>query len=175
MENLMKFIPTLLVAIGMFFSSHAISEDLDRSLITEANKWYGSHARINRKELENYMMSANNGIVDPLRTPWCAAFANAVLANLGYQGTDSLLARSFLHWGIPVKHPKKGDIVVLTRGKNSRAGHVGFFVGYTYFNGKKFVKVLGGNTDKKVYIGYFPIRQVLAYRSPESVYQLAQR
>ena len=30
---------------------------------------------------------------------WCAAFVNWVLANCGIQGTEKLLARSFLNWG----------------------------------------------------------------------------
>lgn len=174
----MKFKSALvLAALGISIAGCATSEELTptRSVMTEASSWTGSHAKSNRKELKNYMTAANTSTVDPVKTPWCAGFANAVLVNNGYQGTNSLLARSFLRWGWPVKHPKEGDIVVLRRGKNPSAGHVGFFAGYEYFEGMKYVKVLGGNTDKKVDVGYFPIRQVLAYRTPEPPYQLAQR
>ena len=46
------------------------------------------------------------------------------------------------------------------------AGHVGFFEGYEWFEGVKYIKVYGGNTAKSVQVGYFPANQVLGYRKP---------
>ena len=101
-------------------------------------------------------------VVDPVRTPWCAAWANAVLAKEGIKGTDSLIARSFLDWGASTKTPDKGDVVVLARGRG--AGHVGFFVERQEINGHRYVKVLGGNTGKSVQSAWFPESRVLGYR-----------
>jgi len=53
----------------------------------------------------------------------------------------------------------------LARGHNSAAGHVGFFMGYEWFEGVKYVKVLGGNTDHAVQVGYFPVSKVVGYRT----------
>ena len=100
-----------------------------------------------------------------MRIPWCAAFANAILNRSGYETTNSLMARSFLHWGTKTKDPRDGDIVVLKRGQSNATGHVGFFQGYEWFAGVQYVKVLGGNTDNAVQVGYFPISAVLGYRT----------
>lgn len=134
-------------------------------VVMEAKKWEGKSARRDRKELANLMREGNNVPVDPLRIPWCAGFANAILNRQGYETTGSLTARSFLSWGIKTKEPKEGDIVVLSRGKDKASGHVGFFVGYENLEGTTYVKVLGGNTDHAVQVGYFPVNRVLGYRT----------
>lgn len=166
----------VLFLVGVALSGCATSEELapTRSVMTEASRWTGTHAKANRKELKDYMTTAVSQPVDPVKTPWCAGFANAVLYYSDIEGTGSLQARSFLRWGFPVRNPAEGDIVVLRRGNNRFAGHVGFFAGYEYFDGIKYVKVLGGNTDKKVDIGYFPMSYVLGYRTPIQPIQLAQ-
>ena len=51
--------------------------------------------------------------------PWCAAFANAVLAREGLAGTRSLLARSFLGWGEALDGPAIGALCVLRRGTSA--------------------------------------------------------
>ena len=58
---------------------------------------------------------------------WCATFMNLVLAKLGYAGTKSDVARSFLHYGRRLSGPRIGAIAVLTRGKEG--GHVGVVTG----------------------------------------------
>lgn len=135
--------------------------------LAEAKQWVGTTAQRDRKELKNLMASADVGPVDPLRIPWCAGFANAVLVRNGYQGTGSLMARSFLNYGTYTRNPTEGDIVVLRRGRSQYTGHVGFFVGYEYQDGTKYVKVLGGNTNRSVDVGYYPVAKVLGYRKPE--------
>ena len=131
----------------------------------QAKRWEGMTARGNRSELKQ--LFANNGVqpIDPTRIPWCAAFANAILRREGYQGTNSLLARSFLSWGHRTIEPKEGDIVVISRGRNTTYGHVGFFAGYEMYNGVKYVKVFGGNTGHSVQVGHFPAHKVLGYRA----------
>ena len=137
-------------------------------IIDEASKLEGLNTRKNREEIKTYLKASttHDTPVDPVRTPWCAAFANAVLRRTGYEGTDSLMARSFLSYGIKTKTPREGDIVVLKRGKSSETGHVGFFNGYEWEGDQLYVKVLGGNQSKSVNVAYFPVNYVLDYRRP---------
>ena len=133
--------------------------------VTEAQKLQGKDARKDRRELKALMTKGNSGPVDPVVTPWCAGFMNAVLSNTGWETTGSLRARSFLAYGPKTNDPGHGDIVILRRGRDNWSGHVGFFMGYEYYDGTKYVKVLGGNTEKKVDVGYFPVNKVLGFRS----------
>ena len=135
--------------------------------IKEAKTQIGLNAKSDRKELATMFEKKIGQRVDPVSIPWCAAWANAVLADAGITGTDSLMARSFLAWGHPVKGvPKVGDVVVLRRGRNQNAGHVGFFYGFVDdAAGIKKIAVLGGNQGKSVSISYYPISRVIAYRA----------
>jgi hypothetical protein len=131
----------------------------------EAKRWEGKTAYGNRQELKAFLAQGNNNVpVDPARIPWCAAFANAILNREGYSTTGSLAARSFLTLIHKTKNPEIGDIVVLKRGRNGYSGHVGFFEGYEEYEGVKYVKVFGGNTDKAITTGWFPVKAVLGYR-----------
>jgi uncharacterized protein (TIGR02594 family) len=119
--------------------------------------------RSNRAELKQFIG------VDPVRIDWCAAFVNAVLQQIGIPGSESisdypLVARSFLTWGKRVKDPRPGDIVVFPRGKQPWQGHVGFYYGTVYENGKKFYQILGGNQDNSVNIKLFPARSAISIR-----------
>lgn len=143
------------------------NEEVVKPVYAEAKKWEGKSAKTNRGELKNLMAAGNNNQpVDPIRIPWCAGFVNAILARSGYETSGSLTARSFLHYGVVTKDPEIGDIVVTKRGNNKMAGHVGFFEGYEWFEGVKYIKVYGGNTAKSVQVGYFPANKVLGYRKP---------
>jgi uncharacterized protein (TIGR02594 family) len=136
------------------------------TILEEAKKFQGKTAKNNKKELKALFVENNIPPVDPVYIPWCAAFANAILNRQGIEGTNSLLARSFLNWGYKTKDPKEGDIVVVKRGRSEWAGHVGFFAGYEWYNGVKYVVVYGGNTDRSVQAGYFLENKVLGYRTP---------
>jgi hypothetical protein len=125
----------------------------------------GLSARKDRKELETKFAQTLGQRVDPTHVPWCAAWANMVLADVGMQTTGSLMARSFLAWGKQTNNPSVGDVVVMRRGRNRMAGHVGFFYGYVENNGVKQIAVLGGNQGKQVRISYYPISKVIAYRT----------
>jgi len=134
--------------------------------MAEAKSQIGLNAKTDRKQLATMFEKKIGQRVDPVNIPWCAAWANSVLADAGISGTDSLMARSFLAWGHPVTGmPKVGDVVVLRRGRNKYAGHVGFFYSFVDMNGSKMVAVLGGNQGKEVRISYYPITKVIAYRT----------
>jgi uncharacterized protein (TIGR02594 family) len=126
----------------------------------------GLSAREDRQKLKSYFQNKIEVSIDPLHIPWCAAWANSILADTGYATTDSLMARSFLHYGIKIKEPQEGDIVVLSRGRNRENGHVGFYLNTVLLSGQKYVAVLGGNQDKKVSVAYYPASRVLGYRRP---------
>ncbi len=104
---------------------------------------------------------------DPRYTEWCAAFVNAVLAesmmtNLhDMDHPQPLTARSFLDWGEKVDLPQAGDIIVFPRGTSDWQGHVGFYVGSTEKNGKKYYRILGGNQNDSVSIELYRANQAL--------------
>jgi uncharacterized protein (TIGR02594 family) len=109
-----------------------------------------------------YFREAGHSEIAHDTTPWCAAFVGAMLKRCGLQGTDSLLARSYLAWGEAIDEAKSGAIVVLSRGDDPHAGHVGLFVGAA----NERVFLLGGNQGDAVCIEAFEASRVLGYRWP---------
>lgn len=98
-------------------------------------------------------------------TPWCSAFCNWVVEQLGIQGTNNAMARSWLRWGVPLVEPVPGCIIVLKRGKPP-SGHVGFFVRKAQGG---LIKVLGGNQGDCVKVSVYRETDVLGYRWIEEV------
>ena len=88
--------------------------------------------------------------------PWCAAFVGAILVRAGGKGTNSLLAQSYLKWGVKVdiKDAKPGDVVVIKRGSKSWQGHVFFFHSW---HDAKTINGLGGNQGDQVNVKKFRI------------------
>ena len=127
------------------------------NIFNRAFSYVGLHERSNRAQIKRVTK------VDPARTPWCAAFVNGILAQLGQRGTGSNMAISFAKYKTATKNPQKGDIVVIRTGRSRRgrsSNHVGFFEG---FKGNK-VAVLGGNQSNRVKISYFSKSSVISYR-----------
>lgn len=93
-------------------------------------------------------------------TYWCAAFVNWCVERSRYEGTDSAWARSWLNWGRKADAPRRGCIVVFSRGASS--GHVGFYIGETHTQ----IKVLGGNQSDAVNISNYAKSKLLGYRLP---------
>jgi len=116
-----------------------------------ASRYVGLHERSDRNTLKQVVK------VDPVQTPWCAAFVNAMLKRVGADGTNSNHARSFLRYGVATNTPRKGDIVVLGR-------HVGFYEGLVTRNGRTYVAVLGGNQGNRVRTSYYLTSRVISYR-----------
>jgi uncharacterized protein (TIGR02594 family) len=95
------------------------------------------------------------------RALWCAAFMNMVLNKLGYKGTHSDAARSFVDYGKRIPGPKIGAIAVLSRGPDG--GHVGVVSGVDK-RGNPII--VSGNHGHRVGIGTYPRSRVLAYVLP---------
>jgi uncharacterized protein (TIGR02594 family) len=104
--------------------------------------------------------------VNPRRTPWCAAFVNAILNRNGYQTTGSNTASSFSSYGIKVRVASRGDIVLIRSRVSSSGRHVGIFYEYKVINGVKHIGVLGGNQNNMVKVTYYPVRSVITIRRP---------
>ena len=117
----------------------------------------------NRAELKELMN------VDPKRTEWCAAFVNAVLEESDIESNKDhaypLTARAFLDWGVSIKAPEPGDLVVFPRGKEGWQGHVGFYLKTEIINGVKYYWILGGNQSNKVSIVRYRASNALGIRS----------
>ena len=112
-----------------------------------------------------YFNETGHGEIHDDATPWCAAFVGAMLKRAGVSNTGSLMARSYLAWGEPLDAARLGAVVVLSRGDDASAGHVGLCVG----SAKKRVFLLGGNQGDAVSVGAFDAARVLGYRWPAGV------
>lgn len=112
--------------------------------------------------------------IDPATTPWCAAFVNGIMGASGRKGTGSLRALDFLNYGEATQTPTAGDIVVFDWKDGS--GHAGIVQGFEEKDGKRYVRVLGGNqggTDDAgnrvkgaVTSALFKLDDVAGYRKP---------
>jgi uncharacterized protein (TIGR02594 family) len=99
------------------------------------------------------------------KVPWCSSFLNWCMLQSGLPGTNSALARSWLHWGIPLAKPRTGCVVILWR-KNpeSPKGHAGLFL----HQDAELVYLWGGNQLGKVCANSYPVATILGYRWPAS-------
>lgn len=136
--------------------------DISRTSFQLAQDLVGKHQDSHANVLGKFFEKYAGHTIDPRRTPWCAAFANAVLGKAGMEGTGKLTARSFLNWGEATDTPTEGDIVVFWRNDpNGWQGHVGFFAGYDA-NGN--IRVLGGNQSNQVNIQSYNKNRLLGFR-----------
>jgi uncharacterized protein (TIGR02594 family) len=95
---------------------------------------------------------------------WCAAFVGACLARASQPNTQSLMARSYLTYGLPLTTPRLGAIAIFARGSDPALGHVAFVVGET----SDTLLVLGGNQAHAVSVIALPRESLLALRWPLS-------
>lgn len=108
--------------------------------------------------------------VDPVRTEWCAAFANAVLEESNIESNNDhkypYTARAFLDWGQAVSKDdiRPGDVVIFPRGNSSWQGHVGFYLTTRVINGAEYYMILGGNQSNKVSIVPYRASKALGIR-----------
>lgn len=116
----------------------------------------------NAPEILRYFRDAGDDDIKTEATPWCAAFAGAMLKRAGVSNTGSLLARSYLDWGTPLDHARLGAIAVFSRGDDPTAGHIGFVIGEA---GAKLY-LLGGNQSDAVTVASFDKARLLGLRWP---------
>lgn len=120
----------------------------------------------NPKVVAYYKDSGHPGVVDDA-TAWCAAFVGAMLSRSGVKPSGSLLARSYLNWGVPVSAnnviPGGVYVGVIPRGADWQ-GHT-FFI-EKIVNGK--VYALGGNMKDSVSRDIYKVSELLGIRRPET-------
>lgn len=92
-------------------------------------------------------------------TPWCAAAVGYLLDSVGLPHTNSLVARSYLNYGLSLnlEGAQKGDIVVFKRGNSEWQGHVGFYVSHDATE----IMVLGGNQSDGFNIRPYLVKDLL--------------
>lgn len=95
---------------------------------------------------------------------WCSAFANWCMTQAGFNPTHSALARSWLNWGIALRVPVPGAVMVFARGSQSWQGHVAFYAG----EDRGGYKVLGGNQGNAVSYATYARGDLLGIRWPEN-------
>lgn len=95
---------------------------------------------------------------------WCSDFANWCMIQAGFNPTHSALARSWLNWGIGLRVPVPGAVIVFARGTQGWQGHVAFFVD-TVRGG---YQVIGGNQADCVCYAAYSKDDVLGIRWPEN-------
>lgn len=95
---------------------------------------------------------------------WCGVFVANSLNEVGIKPpTNYMRASEWNNWGVQLKDPVVGAIVVFTR---EGGGHVGFVVGKT---SDGHLAVLGGNQSNKVTVAKFDKSRVTSYRWPNGV------
>lgn len=105
--------------------------------------------------------------------PWCSALPNYICHLLSLPRSRSLVARSWLDVGEPIRLDEArpdADLVILARGSppvmdpaNRKApGHVGFYQSRSSVSGR--VTLLGGNHGNVVSLAKFPIAHILGVR-----------
>lgn len=124
----------------------------------------------NNPRVVEYLHATTN-ISETLRskdeTPWCSAFVNWCMNQVGITGTKSALARSWQGWGERITDPYVGCIVVFQR--EVVFGHVAFYIEETATH----IKVLGGNQQNpqtgifEVSEKSYPKVDFLEYRAPK--------
>jgi uncharacterized protein (TIGR02594 family) len=114
----------------------------------------------------NYTTLKGSKLAQNEATPWCSAFACAVMEQAGIKSTRSAAARSWLKWGRELESPRPGCIVVFDSSDptNKNAAHVAFLWGD---RADDRVDVLGGNQRNKVCVAPYLRSDVIGYRWPD--------
>lgn len=116
-------------------------------------------------EVEKYHKAAGGASSDDV--PWCSSFANWVMQESGYSGTNSKAARSWLSWTEGSEsEPRYGAVTILWRGSPSGTnGHVGFLQEWD----DKYVYLIGGNQSNSVKVSRYERSRVLGFRWPNDI------
>jgi uncharacterized protein (TIGR02594 family) len=94
-------------------------------------------------------------------TPWCGVAVAAWMKDAGVPLPKHWYrARAWLDWGVPLREPALGCVVVYERGGS---GHVGLVVG---LDKAGRIMTIGGNQGNRVSIAPFDRSRVLGFRYP---------
>ena len=166
------FVSTLAIIAACTTPGNTIEKVTPTSLIsvTSGNPAIRAYSYIHYTERTHRAELRELTGVDPVRTEWCAAFANAVLEESNIESNNAhkypLTARAFLDWGQAISKDdiQPGDVVVFPRGNSSWQGHVGFFLRKVDVNDVEYYAILGGNQSNKVSIKLYRASRALGIR-----------
>lgn len=130
-----------------------------------AKKELGDREGRDEAKILAFFKDAGHPEIDSSQTAWCAAFTGAMLKRAGIAPSGSLMARSYLKWGVATT-AKPGAVVILWRGSRaSSTGHVGFVISST----SSTVTMLGGNQGAAGVVSTetVPKSRILGYRWPK--------
>ena len=145
---------SLCVGIATVGISFAAVGDTYAGTYSIAKSYIGLHERKHRAKLTRYVG------VNPSRTPWCGAFAGAVVKRSGKTPPKGFMkATSWRNWGsgVSLKQARKGDVVLV---RTSYGHHVGFYAGMD----GNHVRILGGNQSNQVKVSSYRVGSVRAVR-----------
>ena len=97
--------------------------------------------------------------------PWCGLYIGVIMKRAGRQVVkDPLWARNWANFGVAVKEPMLGDVLVFSR---ESGGHVGLYIG----EDKASYHVLGGNQGNAVSVTRILKERLIASRRPDYMQQ----
>lgn len=123
----------------------------------------GTDLKANPLVLRFFQEAGHGEVKNDHRTPWCAAFVGAMLAQCGIKPTGTLWALDYARWGQKLAGPLVGAVGYKRR--QGGGGHVFFIASFD----ARFVYALGGNQNDQVCISRIPRAQVAGYRWPPGV------
>lgn len=131
-----------------------------------ASKYIGLHEgtdlKANPAVIKFFQESKHPEIKNDHKTPWCAAFVGAVLAEAGLPNTGTLWALDYSKYGKKLDKPVVGCIATK---KRNGGGHVFFVASFD----DKYVYGLGGNQNDQVSIARYPRSVIFSYTWPNGV------
>ncbi len=106
------------------------------------------------------------------KTAWCGAYASTVLDLAKLPSPRSARARDFLTYGVGLRRPVYGALLIFSRGSNAPddpRAHVAFSASETFTEGDVQVLALGGNQGNCCCVQPKLVEHLLGVRWPKGV------
>ncbi|AQZ51908.1 phage tail length tape measure family protein [Martelella mediterranea] len=126
----------------------------------------------------NAFLRAGGVDINAAQTQWCAGFVNSALAQVGIDGSGSLVANAFQNWGVQVDPASlmRGDVLLNTRGLGAgeMGGHVGLATGASrLLDDGLQLQMLSGNTSNGVGLSWANAADLQVRRATEAANALS--
>ena len=141
----------------------------DPQWLTEIKKHLGDSEAHNLPEIISFIKE-----VDPsvnYRVAWCAAAVGHFLRIAGYQGSGSLAAVSYLHWGVDIDEAIPGCVCVFKGlpGAGPNDHHVTFMDDDQDDTDDDHIACIGGNQNRMIKRSIYPLSCIMdgGFRMPK--------
>lgn len=101
-------------------------------------------------------------------TPWCSVAMNGVFHDVGMSGTGKANARSWLKYGVRLKEPIHGCVLIFSRPPDPSHGHVALYDANSLFNTEGYIAALGGNEDNQIKVKPYMRGRLIGCRWPSA-------